>query len=99
VVVGVARVLVASRGPGRVEVMIGVDPHERSHTATMVDRGQRELRRITVRAGRRQVEQLLGWADGCTARTWAVEAVGGMGYLLSQELVAAGERVLDVPAT
>jgi transposase len=81
------------------EVMIGVDPHKGSHTATMLDRGQRELRRITVRAGRRQVEQLLEWADGYTARTWAVEAVGGMGYPLSQHLVAAGETVLDVPAT
>ena len=81
------------------EVMIGVDPHKGSHTATMLDRAERELTRITVRAGRRQVEQLLEWADGYTARTWAVEAVGGMGYLLSQQLVAVGETVLDVPAT
>jgi transposase len=81
------------------EVMIGVDPHKRSHTATMLDRAERELTRITVRAGRRQVEQLLEWADGYKARIWAVEAVGGMGYLLSQQLVAVGETVLDVPAT
>ena len=46
------------------DVMIGVDPHKGSHTATMLDRGERELRRITVRAGRRQVEQLLEWVDG-----------------------------------
>jgi transposase len=65
----------------------------------MLDRTERELRRITVRAGRRQVEQRLAWADGHTARTWAVESAGGMGYLLSQQLVAAGETVLDVPAT
>jgi transposase len=81
------------------EVMIGVDPHKGSHTATMLDGAEREITRITVRAGRRQVEQLLEWADGYTARTWAVEAVGGMGYLLSQQLVAVGETVLDVPAT
>jgi transposase len=81
------------------EVMIGVDPHKGSHTATMLDGSEREITRITVRAGRRQVEQLLEWADGYTARTWAVEAVGGMGYLLSQQLVAVGETVLDVPAT
>ena len=81
------------------EVMIGVDPHKGSHTATMLDRAEHELTRITVRAGRRQVEQLLEWADGYTTRTWAVEAVGGMGYLLSQQLVAVGETVLDVPAT
>jgi transposase len=82
-----------------IDVMIGVDPHKRSHTATMLDRGQRELRQITVRAGRRQLSELLAWADGVTPRTWAVESAGGMGYLLAQQLVAAGESVLDVPAT
>jgi transposase len=81
------------------DVMIGVDPHKGSHTATMLDRTEQELRRITVRAGRRQVEQLLEWADGVKPRTWAVESAGGMGYLLSQQLVAAGEMVLNVPAT
>jgi transposase len=81
------------------DVMIGIDPHKGSHTATMLDRRQRELRRITVRAGRRQVVELLEWADGMRPRTWAVESAGGMGYLLSQQLVAAGERVVDVPAT
>jgi Transposase len=81
------------------EVMIGVDPHKGSHTATMLDRGERELARITVRAGGRQVAELLAWANGHEPRTWAVECAGGMGYLLSQQLVAAGERVLDVPAT
>ena len=81
------------------DVMIGIDPHKGSHTAAMLDRGQRELRQITVRAGRRQVAELLAWADGVQPRTWAVECAGGMGYLLSQQLVAAGETVLDVPAT
>jgi transposase len=81
------------------DVMIGVDPHKGSHTATMLDRTEQELTRITVRAGCRQVEQLLEWADGVKPRTWAVESAGGMGYLLSQQLVAAGEMVLNVPAT
>jgi transposase len=81
------------------EVMIGIDPHKGSHTATMLDGAERELRRITVRAGRRQVPELLEWADGVKPRTWAVESAGGLGYLLSQQLVAAGETVLDVPAT
>jgi transposase len=42
------------------------------------------------------------WSGGLTRfaeRTWAVEGAGGVGYLLAQQLVAAGERVLDVPAT
>ena len=81
------------------DVMIGVDPHKGSHTATMLDRDERELTRIKVRAGRRQVAELLEWANGHASRTWAVESAGGMGYLLSQQLVASGEKVLDVPAT
>ena len=40
-------------------VMIGVDPHKGSHTATMLDRDERELRRIKVRAGNHQVGELL----------------------------------------
>jgi transposase len=80
------------------DVMIGVDPHKGSQT-TMLDRAERELARIKERAGRRQLSELLEWANGQQSRTWAVESAGGMGYLLSQQLVAAGETVLDVPAT
>ena len=81
------------------DVMIGVDPQKGSHTATMLDQSEHELRRIKVRAGAHQVSQLLEWADGVAARTWAVESAGGMGSLLSKQLVAAGEKVLNVPAT
>ncbi|MDH3260349.1 MAG: IS110 family transposase [Acidimicrobiia bacterium] len=35
--------------------------------------------------------------SGYDDRCWAVESARGVGYLLSQQLVAAGERVLDVP--
>jgi hypothetical protein len=31
-------------------------------------------------------------------RTWAIGGAEGLGYLLSQRLVAAGETVVDVPA-
>jgi transposase len=81
-----------------VDVMIGVDAHKRSHTATMLDRNEHELRRITVRSSRGQIDELLEWAGGVTPRAWAVECASGMGYLLAQQLVAAGETVLDVPA-
>ena len=37
--------------------------------------------------------------DPFETRTWAIESAQGMGYLLAQQLVAAGEHVLDVPAT
>jgi transposase len=41
----------------------------------------------------------LAWAAPFEKRTWAIEGADGMGYLLSQQLVAVGERVVDVPAT
>ena len=80
-------------------VMIGVDPHKGSHTAVAIDGAEVELAAIQVRSSSRQVEELLGWAAVFVERTWAVESAGGVGYLLAQQLVAAGERVLDVPAT
>jgi transposase len=52
-----------------------------------------------VRASDGQVAELLEWAGRFGRRTWAVEGAQGLGYLLSQQLVAAGERVVDVPAT
>ena len=41
----------------------------------------------------------MGWAERFPARRWAIEAANGHGYLLAQQLVAAGEHVVDVPAT
>jgi transposase len=46
-----------------------------------------------------RVPQLLRWAEPFGERTWAIESAGGLGYWLAQQLVAAGETVLDVPAT
>jgi transposase len=81
------------------KVVIGIDPHKASHTAMAIDEGEDELSSVKVRATRRQVEQLLSWAEPFEKRTWAIESVGGLGYLLAQQLVAQGEEVLDVPAT
>jgi transposase len=39
---------------------------------------------------------LLEWAERFPERTFEVEGAGGLGYLLAQQLVSAGERVLDV---
>ena len=80
-------------------VMIGIDPHKASHTAVAIGRDEDQIASVKVRATSRQVEQLLCWADSFEKRTWAIESVGGMGYLLAQQLVARGENVLDVPAT
>lgn len=81
------------------KVIIGVDPHKRSHTAVAIDDREQEMSRIEVRATRRQVDQLVKWAAPFDARVWAIESAAGLGYLLAQQLVAAGEHVVDVPAT
>ena len=77
-------------------VMIGVDPHKGSHTAVAVGSDERQLGRLRVRASAGQAEQLVEWAAAWPERTWAVEGASGLGHLLAQQLVAAGERVLDV---
>jgi transposase len=82
-----------------VSVMIGVDPHKGSHTAVAVGGDEAQLAKVRVRSSRHQLDQLLEWAAPFEPRTWAVESAGGLGYLLAQQLVAAGETVLDVPAT
>ena len=80
-------------------VMIGIDPHKASHTAVAISGDEDQISTVKVRATSRQVDQLLNWADPFEKRTWAIESVGGLGYLLAQQLVARGENVLDVPAT
>ena len=54
------------------------------------------LAELRVRSAANQVERLVAWAAPFTERTWAIEGAGGLGYLLAQQLVAAGERVVDV---
>jgi transposase len=80
-------------------VVIGVDPHKRTHTAVVIDHDEIPLATLQVRAGRSQLEELLAWSAGFDDRVWAIESANGLGYLLGQQLVGAGERVLDVPAT
>jgi transposase len=80
-------------------VIIGVDPHKGSHTAVAIGGDEARLAEVKVRASRRQVDQLLEWAARFEARTWAIESAGGLGYLVGQQLLNAGERVVDVPAT
>ncbi len=78
-------------------VMIGIDPHKGSHTAVVINDDEAVIDQIRVNASATQVGELQKWAVGYDDRCWAVESARGLGYLLSQQLVAAGERVLDVP--
>ena len=80
-----------------VAVMIGVDPHKGSHTAVVIGGAEQPLGKLRVDASAGQAGELVAWAAEWPERTWAVEGAAGLGRLLAQQLVAAGERVLDVP--
>ena len=77
-------------------VMIGIDPHKASHTATAIDPTEHVLAKVRVRANRDQLDRLLEWAADLPERAWAIENATGLGLLLAQQLLRAGERVLDV---
>ena len=80
-------------------IIIGIDPHKASLTAVAVDAAGRPLdhRRLLVNAG--TLSQLVAWAAAWPARRFAVEGAFGLGRPIAQQLAAAGEQVLDVPAT
>jgi transposase len=80
-------------------VMIGVDPHKGSHTAVAVDEAETRLGQIRVIARGDQLKRLRQWAHAWPDRTWAVEGARGLGQLLTQQLLAGGERVVDVQPT
>ena len=81
-------------------MIIGVDPHKSSHTATAVssatNTAEGSIRIDATLAGYRE---LLRWARKFPERRWAMENARGLGRHLAQWLVARGETVLDVPAT
>ena len=79
--------------------VIGIDPHKGSHTAAVLDDTERLVGELRVNADRWQRDRLLRFAAPFEPRTWAIEAAAGLGSLLAQQLVAAGEDVVDVPPT
>src|SRR6202050_4620570 len=80
-------------------IVIGIDPHKATRTAVAIGCDEAELATVTGRATKQQVDRLVDWAEPLKKRIWAIESAGGLGYLLAQQLVDAGEHVLDVPAT
>ena len=79
-------------------ITIGIDPHKASHTAVAIDNSECVLDEFRVRACVSQTDRLRSWAALFPDRVWAIESARGLGYLLAQQLVAAGETVVDVPA-
>ena len=81
-------------------MVIGVDPHKSTHTATAVDpHTNRAVASIRIPAGLADYRRMLSWARQFEQRRWAVENAEGLGRHLSSWLLARGEHVVDVPST
>ena len=79
--------------------IIGIDPHKGSHTAAVLDRTDYCDRGAEIGTISTPRDPLFRFAADFTPRTWAIESASGLGALLAQQLVAAGESVVDVPPT
>jgi transposase len=80
-------------------IVVGVDPHKKTHTAVAVSAGLGELGgELTVSARHAGHEQLLSWArelDG--ERVFALEDCRHVSGALERFLIGRGERVVRVP--
>ena len=79
-------------------ITIGIDPHKSSHTAVALDETGAMLGELRVLADSVDAGAAAAWAAGWPQRVWAIEGASGLGRLLAQQLVAAGETVVDVPS-
>lgn len=79
-------------------ITIGIDPHKASVTAAALDPHDTVLAELRLPVSAVTGDQLLAFAARWPARRWAVEGATGLGHTVAQQLVAAGELVLDVPA-
>ena len=81
-------------------MIIGVDPHKASHTATAVDPStNRAVSSLRVDASLAGYREMLRWAQQFPQRRWAVENARGLGCHLAQWFVARDEAVVDVATT
>ena len=79
-------------------IVIGVDPHKKTHTASAVDVAGKEVATVTVPARRRGHERLVTWARELgDDLVFAVEDGRHVSGLLERVLLERGERVLRVP--
>jgi transposase len=79
-------------------ITIGIDPHKRSITAAAIDLHHYPHDHQRLRVDAHTTTRLLAWAARWPTRRWAVEGAAGLGHTIAQQLVAAGETVVDVPA-
>lgn len=81
-------------------MLIGIDPHKSTHTATAVEPDtNREVASLRIDATLRDYRRLLTWSGRWPQRRWAIENAEGLGRHLASWLLARGEHVVDVPST
>lgn len=81
-------------------MLLGVDPHKSTHTATAVDpASNQQVGSLRIEASLAEYRRLLAWARRWPERTWVVENANGLGRHLAQWLIVRGETVVDVPAS
>jgi transposase len=79
-------------------VVIGIDPHKRSHTAVAVDEAGRKLGQLTVNSDAEGVLRLWAWAGRFGGeRRWAVEDGRAVAGRLVRTLIGQGAAVVWVP--
>jgi transposase len=80
-------------------MVIGIDPHKRTHTAVAVERATGEIvAERTVQARERGHGELVLWARSLAhERVWALEDCRHVSGQLERFLLARGERVVRVP--
>jgi transposase len=80
-------------------IVIGIDPHKRTHTAAAIDASTGELcGELTVSARPRGHEELLVWSRSLgLERRFALEDCRHVSISLERLLLAAGEEVVRVP--
>ena len=80
-------------------IVIGIDPHMRTHTACAIDGATGELQaELTVNATREGHQRLLAWARRLASeRTFCLEDCRHVSSNLERLLLARGEEVVRVP--
>ncbi|MEV8509482.1 transposase, partial [Actinoplanes sp. NPDC051475] len=79
-------------------VVIGIDAHERTHTAVVIDGNGRQLAAKTCGSTSKDHLSLLHWAAKHSPdRIWAIEDCRNMTRRLERDLLATGERIIRVP--
>ena len=81
-------------------IVIGIDPHKSTHTATALDAATNtDVGSVRIDASIADYKRLVAWAKAWPDRVWAIENADGLGHHLGLWLLAIGEVVYDIPTT